>query len=85
MALGLQQAQLGRTFIGRIPTDSDLVEEIERFCDENGVQAASVSVVGAMQRAAYAYYNQTTLQYKEMASPRHHELSGFVGNISMRE
>ena len=85
MALGLQQAQLGRTFIGRIPTDSDLVEEIEHFCDENGVQAASVSVVGAMQRAAYAYYNQTTLQYKEMASPRHHELSGFVGNISMRD
>ena len=57
----------------------------ERFCDENGVQAASVSVVGAVQRAAYAYYNQTTLQYKEMLSPRHHELSGLVGNISMRD
>ena len=32
MATGLQQAQIGRTFIGRLPTDSDLVEEIERFC-----------------------------------------------------
>jgi predicted DNA-binding protein with PD1-like motif len=85
MATGLQQAQNGRTFIGRLPTDSDLCEEIERFCADVGVHAATVSVVGAMQRAAYAYYNQTMLQYKEMASPRHHELSGFVGNISMRD
>ena len=85
MGAGLQQAHVGRTFIGRIPTDSDLVEEIERFCAETRVQAASVSAVGAVQRAAYAYYNQTTLQYKEMASARHHELSGFVGNISLRD
>jgi len=85
MATALQQAQLGRTFIGRIPTDSDLVEEIERFCGEAGVQAAWVTVVGAVQRAAFAYYNQTTLQYKEMSSARHHEISGFVGNISLRD
>ena len=85
MSTGLQEAQVGRTFIGRLATDTDLVEEIERFCADAGIQAAGVSAVGAMRRAAYAYYNQTTKQYKEMASPSHHELSGFVGNISMRE
>jgi len=85
MATGLQQAQIGRTFVGRISTDADLVEEIERFCAEAGVQAAWVSVVGAVRRAAYAYYNQTTLGYKDMVSPRHHEISGFVGNISIRD
>ena len=85
MSTGLQEAQVGRTFIGRLATDTDLVEEIERFCADAGIQAAGVSAVGAMRRAAYAYYNQTTEQYKEMASPSHHELSGFVGNISMRE
>jgi uncharacterized protein len=85
MSTGLRQAQIGRTFVGRLPTDTDLVDEIERFCAEAGVQAAWVSVVGAVKRAAYAYYNQTTLQYKEMASPRHHEISGFVGNVSLRD
>ena|SRR5437762_9586940 len=85
MSTGILEARVGRTFIGRLPTDSDLVEEIERFCAEAGVRTAGVSVVGAVRRAAYAYYNQTMLQYKEMASPRHHELSGFVGNISMRD
>jgi predicted DNA-binding protein with PD1-like motif len=85
MSTGLHQAQMGRTFIGRLPTDTDLVEEIQRLCADAGVQAAWVSAVGAVRRAAYAYYNQTTLQYKEMASPRHHEITGFVGNISLRD
>ena len=85
MATGLQEAHAGRVFTGRLPIDADLVEEIERFCSEAGVHAAWVTVVGAVKRAAYAYYNQTMLQYKEMASPRHHEIIGFVGNVSMRE
>jgi predicted DNA-binding protein with PD1-like motif len=76
---------MGRVFTGRIPTDGDLVEEIERFCTDAGINAAWVTVVGAVKRSAYAYYNQTIKQYKEMASPRHHELSGFVGNISLRD
>jgi uncharacterized protein len=85
MSTDLHQAQMGRTFIGRLPTDTDLVEEIQQFCADAGVQAAWVSAVGAVRRAAYAYYNQTTLQYKEMSSPRHHEIAGFVGNISVRD
>jgi predicted DNA-binding protein with PD1-like motif len=85
MATGLREAGAGRIFVGRLPTGSDLVEEIERFCLENQVQAAWVSVIGAVSRAAFAYYNQTMLQYKEMASPRHHEIIGLVGNVSMRE
>lgn len=85
MATGLREAGPGRTFIGRLPTGSDLLEEIERFCVENQVQAGWVSVLGAVSRAAFAYYNQTTLQYKEMLSPRHHEIIGFVGSVSMRD
>ena len=85
MATGLREAQPGRVFVGRLPTGSDLVEEVERFAAEHQLRAAWVSAVGALSRSAYAYYNQTTRQYKEMASPRHHELLGFVGNLSMRD
>jgi|SRR5579859_1572791 len=85
MATGLREARTGRTFVGRLPTGSDLVEEIERFAAEQELRAAWVSAVGALSRAAFAYYNQTIRQYKEMASPRHHELFGFVGNLSMRD
>lgn len=79
------QAQPGRLFVGRVATGSDLVEEIERTCAEQGILAAEVTVVGAMQHAAFAYYDQEALRYLELASESHHELAGFVGNISMRD
>ena len=79
------EARPGRTFVGRLETGSDLVEEIERFCAENDVGAAWVSVVGAVQRSTFAYYDQEGLRYVEGGSDDHHELSGFVGNISMKE
>ncbi len=85
MALNLQQASPGRIFIGRMPTGSDLVDEIERFCLERSVIAAWVSLVGAMRRVAYAYYDQTEHRYIELSSEMHHELAGFVGNISPRD
>ena len=84
-ATRFREAQPGRTFVGRLATGSDLVEEIERFCAENDVRAAWVSVVGAVQRSAFAYYDQEALRYVEVGSEEHHELSGFVGNISLKE
>lgn len=79
------EASAGRAFVGRLATGSDLVEELERFCAERGVRAAWVSVVGAVQEAAYAYFDQRERRYVELASPTHHEISGFVGNISIRD
>lgn len=79
------EATPGRTFVGRLATGSDLVQEIEAFCAERDVRAAWVSVVGALQHAAYAFYDQHEKRYVELWTDTHHELSGFVGNVSMRE
>ncbi len=79
------QAQPGRTFIGRVATGADLVDEIERICAEQGILAAEVTVVGAVSHAAYAYYVQDEQRYAELSSDVHHELAGFVGNVSMRD
>ena len=45
----------------------------------------SVTVVGAVRTAAYAFYEQSQQRYVELASSDHHELAGFVGNISLRD
>lgn len=79
------EATPGRTFVGRLATGTDLVEGIEQFCAENDIRAAWVSVVGAVQRAAFAYMDQEARRYVEVGSDEHHELSGFVGNISPRD
>ena len=79
------QAQPGRTFIGRLATGSDLVGEIERICAEEGIQAGEVSLVGAVQHAAFAFYRQEEQRYEELSSDTNRELAGFVGNVSLRD
>ena len=79
------EAAAGRAFVGRLATGSDLVEEIERLCAEQGVLAAQVTVIGAVRRASYAYYEQDDHRYLELESATHHEVVGFVGNVSLRD
>ncbi len=81
----LWEASAGRAFVGRLEAGDDLVEEIERLCAEYEVKAAWVSVVGAVRHAAYAYYEQAERRYVELASDDHHEITGFVGNVSIRD
>jgi uncharacterized protein len=79
------EARPGRTFVGRLATGTDLVEEIERFCAERAIRAAWVSVIGAVRRAMFAYYEQHEHRYLELGSETHHEITGFVGNVSERD
>jgi predicted DNA-binding protein with PD1-like motif len=79
------EATPGRTFIGRLEKGSDLVGEIERICDERDVSAAWVSVIGAVSHAAFAYYHQGDLRYLELSSDTHHEITAFIGNVSIRD
>lgn len=85
MPAGFQELNAGRGFVGRLETGSDLVAEIERFCLEHGVVAAQVTVIGALRRAAYAYYEQHDHRYLELSSDTHHEIVGFTGNVSLRD
>lgn len=79
------QADAGRAFVGRLATGSDLVAEIERLCLEREIVAAQVTVIGAVRRARFAYYEQVDHRYAELGSETHHEIVGFVGNISLRD
>jgi hypothetical protein len=79
------EAHAGRAFVGRLDTGDDLVAEIEAFCAERDVRAAWVSVVGAVRRAGFAYYEQDARRYLERGSDTHHEITGFVGNVSLRD
>jgi predicted DNA-binding protein with PD1-like motif len=85
MATTFWEAKPGRTFVGRLATGSDLVREIERQCAEQGVLAATVSVIGAVRRARFAYYEQDEHRYLELSSEAHHEITGFVANVSVRD
>ncbi|MBA3687856.1 MAG: DNA-binding protein [Chloroflexi bacterium] len=85
MAGRFWEAAPGRIWVGRLETGDDLVEEIERVCVEHDVRAAWVCAIGAVKHAAFAYYEQNDRRYLELESTGHHEITGFVGNVSMRD
>jgi len=85
MAGRFWEASPGRVWVGRLETGDDLVEEIERVCAEHDVRAAWVSAIGAVTHAKFAYYEQQEHRYLELASSEHHEITGFIGNISIRD
>jgi len=85
MSIRFWEASPGRALVGRLETGDDLVEEIERLCTEQGIHAAWVSVIGAVRHASFAYYEQEDHRYLELESNEHHEISGFIGNISIRD
>ncbi len=85
MSTRFWEASAGRAFVGRLATGSDLVDEIERHCAEQGITAAQVTVIGAVRRARYAYYEQGDHRYLELSSDTHHEVVGFTGNVSLRD
>ena len=85
MPAGFQEVGAARGFVGRLDTGSDLVGEIERFCAEQGVVAAQVTVIGAVRQARYAYFEQNDRRYRELGSQTHHEIVGFTGNVSLKE
>lgn len=79
------EAHAGRAFVGRLATGTDLLSEIERFCVEQEIRSAWVSVVGAVSHAAFGYYEQEERRYLELSSDYHHEIISFTGNVSMRD
>lgn len=79
------EAHAGRAFVGRLATGTDLLAEIQRFCVEQGIRAAWVSVIGAVSHAAFGYYEQDERRYLELSSEFHHEITAFTGNISIRD
>ena len=79
------EASAGRAFVGRLETGSDLVQEIERFCAEQGDHGRPGDRHRCRAPRRYAYYEQGDQRYLELESATHHEIVGFVGNVSLRD
>lgn len=77
--------EVARTHLLRLPTGSDIVTEITGFAEEKGIEAAWLTYLGAVRRAALRYYDQVALEYRDFTIDRHLEVLSGVGNISLQE
>ncbi|MBN1556496.1 MAG: DNA-binding protein [Phycisphaerae bacterium] len=74
-----------KTFLGRLPHDGDLLEELTKFCVEHEIHLGRVEAIGAVKKARLGYYHQDTRKYAFHEIDEPMEILNLVGNISLKD
>jgi len=69
----------------RLERGDDLLERLNAVAAELRFDAATLQIVGAVERLAVAYYRQDTHEYERHEYDAPHEISGGVGNVSLKD
>ncbi|MFL5798839.1 MAG: PPC domain-containing DNA-binding protein [Actinomycetota bacterium] len=75
----------GRAAFVRLERGDDLLERLNAAAAELELDAATLQIVGAVERLAVAYYRQDTHEYERHEYDAPHEISGGVGNVSLKD
>jgi predicted DNA-binding protein with PD1-like motif len=75
----------GRCFMGRLAKGEDLLQALEKLCQENKITLGEVRALGAVTRARVGFYNQEERKYYFLDFDQPLEILALVGNISMRD
>jgi len=73
----------GSVHLLRIPTGEDLLGTLEAFVTDNGIEAAWLSYLGAVQTASLRYYDQDEREYRDFHIHHHLEVLSGMGNVSL--
>ena len=75
----------GAAAMVRLARGDDLLEQLNAAAAELGYEAATLSILGAVERLAVAYWRQDTHEYERHEYDAPHEISGGVGNVSLKD
>lgn len=83
----IKQFEQGRTFISKLTHEADLLEELNKICQEKNIKAGSVSAIGAVSSLKLGFFNQDTKEYTltTYAYDEPLEIVSCIGNISERD
>ena len=73
----------GRTFMFSIQKGQDLLQSIEFFCHHNQIRCATLTGIGAVEKATFGVYNQKTKKYAKINLSQDLEILSLNGNISL--
>jgi len=74
-----------RSFLARLRTGSDMLEEIARICAGASVQHAALSIIGAVDGATFGFYDQQARTYLQLTRQGAYEVIACTGNITMKD
>lgn len=79
-------AKLGRTFIGRLQFNDDLLETLTDFCKAHRIKAGSFQLIGAVRNLNLGYYDQNKKRYTGCVSFKQKlEVVSCSGNVSLKD
>ena len=73
----------GRVHLLRLATGGDVYDDITDYIGSLRIEAATVSLLGAVQRASLRYYDQDEKAYRDFVIDEHLEVAAGVGNVSL--
>ncbi|MDI3478809.1 MAG: uncharacterized protein PWQ59_2334 [Thermoanaerobacterium sp.] len=74
-----------RRFMGRFKYDNDLLQEITAFITNENIRSGEIRIIGAVKKARFGYFNQSTKEYKFIEKNEHMEILSAIGNISLKD
>ena len=72
-----------RTFVLAFDVGDEVVEGITNFAKENGLDAASLTAIGAFSSATLGYFNVEKKEYEEIPVEEQVEVLSLVGDIAL--
>ncbi len=81
----IREAGFGKAFVCRMEFESDFLASLEEFAKEHKIGAAFFVALGAVKKAAFAYYEQASKKYVEEVVDEPMELLSCVGNFATLE
>jgi len=75
----------GKVIVARLPQGSDLLEGIHELAEKEDIKAATLELIGAVQKAVLSYYDQVKKQYGTIVLAKPMEIASGMGNISLKD
>jgi predicted DNA-binding protein with PD1-like motif len=74
-----------RTFILLLDEGDEAFSSISAFAEQNAINAASVTAIGAFSRTMIAFFEFGTKSYKKIPVPEQAEVLSMIGDIAVDE
>ncbi len=79
----IDKSNVIKTHIVKLEKDSDLLDSLTTYAEDNNIQAAEIKFIGAVQSAKVLYFNQEKKKYDEHIMDQPYEVLSGIGNISI--
>ena len=78
----MEYGKCGTTYVVRLDVEDEIVESLQRLCEDEKIDLAQVSGIGALKQAEIGSVDTTTKQYHSNTYTGVYEIGNLTGNIS---